>query len=117
MSGTGQGSGDVQKLLSLDAGALQGKKCGCSGHGGECCCCTPHHGFPWVGPSDTALKERAVFLEQLIPAAKELLAVAQKALTVGATTAAEIRDMQRLEYWLGRLLVEQEMHRKPPKKR
>lgn len=118
MSGTG-GSTDVQRMLSLDASALQGQKCGWHGHGSDgCCCCGgAHHAMPWAGPSTGALEERAKHLKRLVPAAKALLAAAQDALAEGATTAAEIRDMQRLEIWLGRLLVEEEMHRPPPRKR
>lgn len=118
MSGTGNASVDVQRMLSLDAGALEKLRCGCRDHGSEgcCSCCCGPHPFPWAGPSDGAIREREVHLKKLIPAAKALLAAAQGALAEGATTAAEIRDVQRLEIWLGRLFVEEERYRKPPKK-
>jgi len=109
MSGTGSLATDVQRLISLDARALGRLDCGCgcACHAVErCCSCGGHP--EWAGPSDAALKDRAKHLGPLIRAAKALLDAAQKALAEGATSAAEIRDMQRLEIWLGRLLVEED---------
>lgn len=112
MPGTGSNPADEPRLLAMSVEDLS-RSCGC-----RCECCGGEAPF-WCGPrgpSDEALKERARYLGRLIAQAKALLSTAQEALGVGATTAAEVRDMQRLEVWLGRLLVE-ESRRPPPKKK
>jgi hypothetical protein len=115
MSGTGSNPADAPRLLAMSIDELSRPACGC-GCGCECCGGEAPFGRRPPGPSDEALKERARYLGRLIAEAKALLLTAQEALRVGATTAAEIRDMQRLEVWLGRLLVEEVLH-PPPKKK
>jgi hypothetical protein len=44
----------------------------------------------------------------MIEAAKALIGAARRALDAGATTAAEIKDMQRVEIWLARLIADQD---------
>ena len=103
---------DAPKLLAMSANELWKSGCGCGcGCGGE----EVPFGRRYPAPSVQAVAERARYLARLIEQAKALLATAQAALAEGATTAAEIRDMQRLEAWLGRLVVEEAMHR-PAKK-
>lgn len=107
---TNENPNDAPKLLAMSANELWKSGCGC-GCGGE----EVPFGRRYVAPSVKAVAERAKYLGSLIEQAKALLATAQAALAEGATTAAEIRDMQRLEAWLGRLVVEEAMHR-PAKK-
>jgi hypothetical protein len=109
MSGTGSAAVDTPKMLALDLSALEKPEgCGCS-----CACCGGGGHSPWAGPSHDAVEGRLEHLDGLIDAAKALLARAQLALADGATSAAEIRDMQRLEIWLARMVVEKARLRPP----
>lgn len=102
MSGTGSAAVDTPKMLALDLSSLDKPGgCGCS-----CQCCCGGGQPPWAGPSRDAVVERLQHLPGLIDSAKALLKRAQAALAEGATSAAEIRDMQRLEIWLARMIVE-----------
>ncbi len=97
---SGSNPSDQPKLLAMTIDQLSAHPCGC----GCRCGCERHEGhahepFGREHPGHTgeAEKARAGFRKDLIKQAKELLATAQRALAEGATTADEIRDMQRLE--------------------
>lgn len=114
MSGTGANPKDVPHLLAMSFDELSRPPCTCG-----CACCAgaaPFGKLP-AGPSEEAIKERRRYLERLIPQVKDLLVTAREALAAGATTAAELRDMQQLEVWFGRLLAEQALERQDKKKR
>jgi hypothetical protein len=114
MPSTGNNPKDVPTLLAMSAGALSRPTCTCG-----CGCCATDAPFgrpPPPGPTDEALRQRLRYVERLVPEARALLDTAREALAAGATTAAEIRDMQQLELWFGRLLVEQALET-PKKKR
>ena len=113
MSGTGANPKDVPQLLAMSMDALSRPQCACG-----CACCAGEAPFGRVppGPSDEAMKERRRYVERLVPQVKDLLVTAREALAAGATTAAEIRDMQQLQVWFGRLLAEQALEA-PKKKR
>lgn len=66
------------------------------------------------GHTKEAAAARAEVRPRLLGAAKGLLAVAQEALVSGATTAQEIRSMQRLEVWVARLVAEEAGWNPPP---
>lgn len=66
----------------------------------------PGAAVPHPGHCTSAAETRKKFLKELLPAADGLLKIAHRALRVGATTAQEIRDTQRVELWLARLVVE-----------
>jgi hypothetical protein len=104
MPDTGNNPKDQIKLIATSYNALARPTCTCG-----CACCASEAPFGRIedGPSASAVKERMRYVERLIPKAKALLVVAREALEAGATTAAEIRDMQQLEIWFGRLLAEQ----------
>ena len=119
MPGSGSDPSDPQPKLAMTVAALSRSPCSCS-----CCTCgageeegpfgRDHHDHL----SEAAIKQRAPFLVRLLAEAKALHATAQQAFLVGATSAAEIRDMQRLQLWLGRLIVETARSKSPrgPKK-
>jgi hypothetical protein len=113
MSDSGNNPSDKPKILAMSYHALSRPACTC---GCACCASDAPFGRPEDGPSKKAVEERMRYVERLIPKAKALLVVAREALDAGATTAAEIRDMQQLEIWFGRLLAEQALEGQEPKK-
>mgnify|MGYP001270300394 CR=1 FL=1 len=114
MPSSGNNPQDVPKLLAMSIHELSRPPCACG-----CACCAGEAPFGRLppGPSDEAMKERRRFVERLIPQVKDLLVTAREALAAGATTAAEIRDMQQVEIWFGRLLAEQALEKQDKKKR
>lgn len=114
MGDTGLNPKDQPKILAMSYHALSRPTCTCG-----CTCCAGEAPFHRIedGPSAPAVKERMRFVERLIPKAKALLVVAREALDEGATTAAEIRDMQHLEIWFGRLLAEEALEGHGAKKK
>ncbi len=114
MGDTGANPKDVPRILAMSVNELSRPPCACG-----CACCAGDAPFGKLppGPSAEAMRERRRYVERLVPEVKALLLTAREALENGATTAAEIRDMQQLEVWFGRLLAEQALEGEGPKKR